>query len=180
MKLTADQKRALYIAGGVAAIAILFYMWRSNQGLPPTAREVNPAPTFDNSPPGYTTWNVQPLTLPPSIANPPIMDQVAGCGCKSSNDGCFSSSPIDTGRGPVSLNQLLATYAQSNKDLAGLFAATLAPYAARPATIIEMTQPSYNPLYDFSLSAAQRTSEFYHGGGFANPAWPSTYLPGFG
>src|SRR5258706_16300058 len=100
MALTPDQKKALYIVGGVAAVAALFYLLQRQSTIPETATSVQTGPGFVNSPPGYTSYNI-PFQPPPSITPNPRLPLGAGYGCCNSNDGCFTASPLDTGRGPV-------------------------------------------------------------------------------
>ncbi len=168
--LNQDQKRALYIAGGVAVVAIALML--SRKSLVPPGSDVQPgipAGTlgYDNSPPAYTSFNVQPLKAPPSIIPAPRLPAgVAGCGCQSGNDGCFTSDP-NGGSGPISLDQLLARYAGSIPDFRNLIAYTQSSYDVAPGTVIEQTSPFYpalgSPIYNnkIALAGALGNQVFY-------------------
>lgn len=102
--MTKDQKHALYIAGGVAAVVALWYFMQRGQIAQAPAVEANPYV------PNYIDYNVPPLTsvpgLPPrAVAQPGSL----GCGCESGNDGCFTAN-LESGQNPVSMAQAMQIY----------------------------------------------------------------------
>src|SRR5262245_48974562 len=106
MTLTKDQKTALTVAGVAAAIAVLWYLTRQTGIVVPPSSSVNPAPVYDNSVPGYTSFNVQPGSLagitPPPSQSPVFNINAPGAGrCCETRDGCFTTDPLATGRGPI-------------------------------------------------------------------------------
>lgn len=175
MTLTKDQKHALYIGGGVAALIVIYYLTRSSGAIIPTAVAVPDAGSFDaTSPPGYTTYNVQPLDIPaPGVCNAIAPKDFAGCGCVSRSDGCFTSNPLANGDAALSIAQLIADYGASFAEFAGLVKSSQEGYALPAPTLAQMTTPpgSYNPLFDFSKTAPQRLNAFYSTGGFGNNSY---------
>jgi hypothetical protein len=180
MTLTADQKKALIVAGGVAVLIVLYMMTRSSSGtvLPSQSVPLPAAGTFDNSVPGYTTYNVQPLDIPaPGVSNP--IAHMVGTGCCAKTDGCFTYDPLSNGQGPLSLEQLLAGYSAAGQNFDNLVAQSQSNYNFPAPTIQEMTQQSCgnNPLNNLAISAVARQSQFYAGGGFGNNCWSDSYYP---
>lgn len=157
MKLTQDQKRALYIVGGAAAIFVLFYLLnRGNSVVPGTATGVQNAPLPDTAAPTYMDYNVGGLNPPPSlapIANPSLANALQNCGCNNGTDGCFSSSPLDTGRGPVTLDQLVNWYSSYHPGFTQYVQDAQAPYETAPATLAEQAAP---PFFGLRFNAADR------------------------
>lgn len=131
--MTKDQQTALYIAGGVAAIAALWYFARG------TVVQTAPEMVANPSVPGYTDFNMPSATAIPQL--PAAVYETGapgGCGCGSRNDGCFTSS-IDSGQAPVSINQLTYQYANADpkgyNDFLRSFLDQLAVYKVTPEDI---------------------------------------------
>lgn len=126
MTLTSDQKHALILGGGVLAVALLYWWSSQNTIVPGTA----PAEVANAAVPGYTDFNVQPLTQSPLIPpgsyryNPP---GDIGCGCSSGNDGCFTSA-IDSGQSPVSMQAAMLSYQAQNPQFYQAFLDQLKVY----------------------------------------------------
>jgi hypothetical protein len=144
MKLTKDQKHALYIAGGAIALIVLFWLLNRggiNPSIPGTAISLPPSPD-GLAGPGYMDYNVGGLNAPPSLSptshGVPDSARQACCG---SSDGCFSSSPLDTGRGPITLDQLVGWYSDYHPGFTQYVQQAQAPYAVAPQTISEQAQP---------------------------------------
>jgi hypothetical protein len=115
--VTKDQKHALYVAGGVAGLIALYYLWQQSQSA------VIPAPSPSIASPGYTDYNVPAINANPAIPaaayNFPGQGGI-GCGCATNSD-CFTSNP-DSGQSPVSLEQAMKIYSIINPDFANAFA----------------------------------------------------------
>lgn len=131
MTLTKDQKRALLIVAGVAGAAILFWLFNRQTIVSPVGMDGPGDLIFNNQPPGYTSFNTTPANVP--LAAQPVMPLNAGQGCCAAdavNDGCFTSDPLATGRGPLGMDQLLGWYAQQNPSWAAHWNANLQTYNA--------------------------------------------------
>src|SRR5258708_6279378 len=103
---------ALYVGGGIAALALVYYLLsRGTISLPAGSSDIPNVDTYNNSPPGYTVFNVQPANLSPVQPLSPLPPILPPSRCCDDRDGCFTSSPIDTGRGPLSVEQLVGWYA---------------------------------------------------------------------
>ena len=149
MTLSPDQKKALWIVGGIALVAVLYY-WLGPKRIP-TEIGVKDPKLYNSGSPGYTTYNVQPFEIPaPNVSNP-MVEKVAGCGCGSRSDGCFISDPLAQGNGPVSLEQLISDYGPKFQLFDELLTQSVAEYDAPssgPQTMLELTRTSckvYNP-----------------------------------
>ncbi len=162
MTMTKDQKHALYIGGGIAAIAVLFYLWsRAGVSIVPPGSSVQPGPSIADVP-GAMDYNVQPLVGPPSVAqsgalpNNRLNNPLIGQGCCSKYDGCFNNDPLASGNGPLSIAALFnnsgsdALLAAINKTVTAYppLPPNLSDQAApRPTQLVYLTsQPQYGYL----------------------------------
>lgn len=159
MALTKDQKHALYVGGGAIAVIIIFYLLnQNNPAIPGTATALPPSP--DGLPgPSYMDYNVGGLNAPPSLAPQAVPGGIPAsmrCGCNDGNDGCFSSSPLDTGRGPVTLDQLVNWYADYHPGFQQYVQQAQAPYAIAPQTLSEQAQPGLAALLSLTVPSSKR------------------------
>jgi hypothetical protein len=126
--MTEDQKKALIIGGGLAAVGVLVWLTMKQTPMPG-----NPA----TDPTGYTTFNIPP----PYQGSPVTIPRAVQGGCCSGNDGCFTSGQINTGNAPTGLGQLFAWYAASNPSFGSAFANQGQAFNIPPQTIMEQTSP---------------------------------------
>lgn len=143
MTLTKDQKQALYVGGGALALIVIFYLLNNggNPAIPGTAVALPPAGDGLTGP-SYMDYNVGGLAAPPSLA--PLVNPQSGSGCCcAGGDGCFTASPLDTGRGPITLDQLVNWYADDHPQFQQYVQEAQAPYAVPPQTISEQAAPVF-------------------------------------
>jgi hypothetical protein len=122
--LSQDQKHALYIGGGIALAALLWYLYQSNSSII-TGSE--PATVATPGAPGYMNYNVQPLNASPLVPPRNYAASGLGTGCCAGNDGCFNSN-LDSGQSPVSMGQAMAYYQAQNPSFYNAFVDQLKVY----------------------------------------------------
>lgn len=115
--MTNDQKHALYLACGVAALAAVLYLSQRGAVAGPPALVADPVA------PGYLNFNVP--SFDPSRAPSPVIPNL-GCGCSGPNDGCFTNA--DPNQSPVSQAQAIGIYAAQYPDLLDRLRAQLVVY----------------------------------------------------
>lgn len=160
MTLTKDQKQALYVGGGALALIVIFYLLnKSNPAIPGSAVALPPSPDGSLPGPSYMDYNVGGLSAPPSLSPQAVPGGIPAsmrCGCDTGTDGCFTSSPLDTGRGPVTLDQLVNWYADYHPGFQQYVQQAQAPYAAAPQTISEQAQPGLAALLSLTVPSSKR------------------------
>lgn len=124
-------KEWLYIGGAVASLAAI--AWIAGQQVHPGPGVHTDAPDNAALPlapsPGYTSYNVQPITpVPLANASPDSTPAGAGgCGCPTAY-GCAGPSQLDTGNAYTDTGQLLDFFKQTNPNYANLYATQLGVY----------------------------------------------------
>lgn len=137
MALSSDEKKALIIGGGVAVLALAWYLTKGSL-IPPGASGVQGAPVLGSSAPGYTDYNVSPFKSPAAstLGKTPLDGLRANdcCGDKT----CRSAGGINTGNAPTSVEQLYNWYANDNPNFVSKFAGQVQAYEAPPLNINEL------------------------------------------